>query len=588
MLAILQSFILIGGVYLAPALAVRPKSILNPVELSFIPIFSLFLIFVAQSILSLLNVYDPLVVQILTGAVFFIAAIRLHRVLHDPSETNHWGQSAKTIFLVCLALSIYIAGRLLEHGFDKNDEIYSWNMWAIQHYLGESVDYFYTQAPYPQFFPKILSYCYMVLGGIEHQAAVKTSLAILPLALFNLVGHAANTSDRRYLALLFVIAIYLLFALDFRSIFEVGMPDSLMAVAVTASVFYFLKYSQERPNALYLHYSVVCALVGLLSKQPGLLWGLFSLPALMLLGAIQKKFSWKQAGYSLLPLVSGAAWLLTEGQNFHENTGVTSRSLEDRSFAEQVLYSSKEWLLGEPALLLFLVLTVFVCFRKRQGVSIFVLFVVPSVVTWLIYAAYDLRAGVGALSVAALLIAYGNYGFGKREQSIASASSNTKMVSLLSALYVLCIGAAVAGIVGQKKNQDAYQIGNSDLNNLLMLFGEDAPDIYSRISTQEDTTLWAPTNYVYGVFYGRVHVIRPAYHSGYDAKALLEDLRTFEPDFVTDSGRVPFGPGGKALNMLVNTACPGLFNHIAGPDNKLQISFYEVNKGLLHGDACNL
>ncbi len=586
---VLQTLILIIGVYFAPAIAIRPKMAFHPAELAFAPFLSILLVFVAQTILSITGLYQPIVAQALTGLVVLIAASRLHKVSGEAPKESSWGGADRTILLTNLALCLFVGGRLLAHGFDSNDEIYSWNMWAVQHFFGDKIDYFYTQAPYPQFFPKVLSYCYMVLGGIEHQAAVKVGLVVFPFAALSIIGAAGDNKTQWYVSLHFILAAFLIFVLDFKSIFEVGMPDGLMASAVLTSALFLMKFWENEGEEKYLIYSSVCAVVAVLAKQPGLLWGLFSLPALLIVGVLQRRNSWKALVYALPPIITGVAWLLTEGQSFHDNEGVISRSFESRGMLDQIAYSTQEWLGGEPAVTLLLVLSIYVCFRAKSGLSLLIFFVVPSLLTWFLFASYDFRAGAAAIAVAALLIAHGNYGLRKKQTVIAGISaSKTRRRIILGALFIICASGAAKSFINLKQNHNDYSVGRTDLNNLLVLYGDEAPLIHSLILTNRDVTLWTPTNYVYGVFYGRINVIRPGYHKGYNARALISDLRKYEPDFVTDSGKVPFGPGGKALNRLIKKVCPSMFNRIAGPDNKLRLSFYEIDKEILHSETCDL
>ena len=59
--------------------------------------------------------------------------------------------------------------RLGTSSFEDHDEIYSWNMWGVQHALGEQHDLFYTVAPYPQTFSYLIAWSYQLLGSIDLQ-----------------------------------------------------------------------------------------------------------------------------------------------------------------------------------------------------------------------------------------------------------------------------------------------------------------------------------------------------------------------------------------------------------------------------------
>ncbi|MHA7872797.1 MAG: hypothetical protein ACX939_10640, partial [Hyphococcus sp.] len=350
---ILQILLVIAAVYLAPALAVAPRLAFDARTALAIPFVSVLLVFLASSVLMMLGVYAPVLVRILSAAAIVAAAVRVARLRRAAPQNDGWGADDRGALAVALALGCYVLLRLIEGGFDENDEIYSWNLWAIQHFLGEPVDFSYTQSPYPQLFPKILSYAYMLLGTIEAQTAVKTALVIFPASIFFAIGLAARGGgDQRFLIGQAILGLILIKGARLDSIFDNGMPDSLMTAGVAASMLFVFLYQERSTARHWLWLAAACAAVAALAKQPALVWALVGLPALLAAGAVRSRTPWSGLWIGFLPAAASIVWMLTEGRDFQENEGVLTRSQADRGPAEQLLHAMNEWFVGEPVILI--------------------------------------------------------------------------------------------------------------------------------------------------------------------------------------------------------------------------------------------
>jgi hypothetical protein len=585
----LEIVIVIVCVYLAPALALRPSLALQPITALAIPFVSVCCVLILHTCLAQAGIYTPIVVQTGSAVLVLIAAVRVG-ILAKTHPHRAWGDFAKLLFLVNLALCIRFGSMLLIKGFDLDDEVYSWNMWAVQHFLGEPVDFSYTQAPYPQLFPKLLSYGYMVLGGIEAQTAVKTSLIVFPFAILTALGLASSRNEWKYLLLHFLLCWFALRNVDLKHLFDDGMPDTMTAAAILASICLLQLYRLRRDDIELLWLSVVCAVVAVLAKQPGLVWGLFSLPVLLVIDALRQQESWKRVAIGVLPALVAVVWILTEGRDFDDNTGVVSRSFADRDILAQLWFSTDTWFIQQPALALLAVLAVFSVLRAKRGRDILLLFAIPSLIMWFLYASYDMRAGAPALVTFAYLIALGNYGLGIRSantrQPIAPLAARYKY-GIAAILLVAAFAEAVSDVEKQASRIEGYRVDQTERNNLFRLFGDEAPTVFTRVSDNEDARLWTPTHYVYGLYYGYADVTRPHYsEERYTAKTLINELRTDNRNVVTNAGLVPAGPAGRILDRLATRTCPKLFTPIAGPDNVFEITVYAVDTQLLNSDYC--
>jgi hypothetical protein len=587
----LEIVLVIVAVYLAPALALRPSLALKPETSVAIPFISVCCVFILQTCLTSVGLYTPVVVQLCSGLILLIAVIRVSALRKNSRHQAAWGDFAKLLFVLNVALCIRFGSMLLIKGFDLDDEVYSWNMWAVQHFLGQAIDFSYTQAPYPQLFPKLLSYCYMVLGSVESQTAVKTSLIIFPFAIVTALGLASNRREWKILILHFLLCLFVLRNVDLKHLFDDGMPDTMTAAAVLVSIYLLQLYRQRRDEVELLWLCLACAVVAVLTKQTGLVWGLFSLPVLLAIDAIRQRESWKRVASGVIPALFAVAWMLTEGRNFEDNTGVVSRSFADRDILGQLWFSADTWFIQEPTIAVLVLLAVFSVFRAKHGRDVLLLFAVPSLAMWFLFASYDMRAGEPALLAFAFLVAYGGYGMGRRagvdSGPMARLATPYKFV-LAGLLLATAATEAVSTIQKQASRIDGYEVGYSQRNNLFHLFGPEAAVVFERVRDNKEARLWAPTHYVYGLFYGYSDVTRPHYPvTGYTAKTLVDELRTQERNYATNSGDVPAGPGGKLLDQLATQLCPELFIPIAGPDNKFHITVYEIDTQLLNTDYCS-
>lgn len=586
----LQILVILATVYIAPALVLRPALLLKPETTLAIPFISLLLILMLHAGLSWTNLFEPIVVQAISAGLVLAAVLRVRHALFRGPRLSHWDDFSGLLVVLNIALCIYFGSALLLHGFDLHDEIYSWNMWAVQHFLGEKIDYYYTQAPYPQLFPKVLAYCYMLLGSIEPQTAVKTALVIFPFTIFTVLGLASGRNEKKYLILHLLLCYFILREVDLNEIFDDGMPDTLASTAVLLSIYLLERYRQRRDSVELLWLAIISAVVGVLAKQHALVWGLFSLPLILAIDVARHGESWRRVAISLVPVLVALVWMLTEGQNFQDNSGVVSRSFADRNVLQQLWFGLELYFVDAPAIAALLVLAVASVFRARRGLSILLLFALPSLAIWLLFASYDLRAGLTALLALAYLIAQGNYCLGTKTDAYSAASTTISPLfkyTLASLVFAIAVEQAAGKIFREQARHDDFVVGASLRNNLIRLFGANADVVSEHLMQGDEVRLWTPTNYVYGMFYGHIDVTRPSYEGGeYTSRMLLDELKLRQRSHATSAGDLPYGPGGEVLERLATEECPNLFTRVAGPDEPHKITVYKINVDLLSTGYC--
>ena len=586
---LLQAIVVVVFVFFIPAMALKPKLACQPKTALAIPFVSVAVVLLIQSALSVTGTFSPAAVQVITLILAITAATRLWITNRVPGQQTGWSAYSTQVLLIALALCIYFSPMLLVYGFDKDDEIYSWNMWAIQYFLGEPIDFSYTRAPYPQLFPKILSYSYMLLGGIEFQTATKTALIVFPFIVFSALGLAPARNRYIYLAIYIFLSLFLLREVDLKHRFDDGMPDTMMAVGVLLSVFYFLQFSKDSTRVDYLWLSVICSAVAALTKQPALVWSVASMPLLLAYAYIRKEMRFTHLLIGTIPAIVGIIWILTEGRDFHDNAGVTGRSFAERGYIDQLVFSFKLYFVSDWKLSALYILGTISCIVNRRMLGVLLLFTLPSTITWLLFANYDIRAGLPAILTMPLFLAYSGYIFGHNSKSEEDVKFRLAVLAVLSIfLTIFALSDALSSIEKHRKKKDpGFELGHPLRNNFVRMFPHDADKIYKEIVLDEDSRIWAPTHYVYGLFYGYTNVTRPAHSNRlYSAEELLQELRSTRRNFVTNSGEVPAGPGGMVLDKLVNETCPSLFQIFSGPGNDKDVTIYKLDSELLHSNYC--
>ena len=149
---------LVIGVYLVPGLALVPRAALDSRLAYAVPIVSVLVVTLLARVLKTFGVFSEPVVLFITLAFAATAAYRINRIWSKVEI--HWPPAHRLVYSFSVCAGLFAAVRLGLSSFDVDDEIYSWNMWGIQHALGEPHDLFFTVAPYPQTFSYLIAWNY--------------------------------------------------------------------------------------------------------------------------------------------------------------------------------------------------------------------------------------------------------------------------------------------------------------------------------------------------------------------------------------------------------------------------------------------
>jgi hypothetical protein len=574
--------ILLVLVYLAPALAVYPRLILSSRTAVAVPFISIAVIIIAQALLAATGSYTHLVVIGLSLAFLLVAIVRLSQLYKQrASFTLDWPTPHRFLLLLSLLFGLYWAAKLGSTSFDNDDEIYSWNLWALQHYRSEAIDFYYT-GTYPQLFAILISYCYQLLGDIELQLPAKALFALFPASLLGAIAVAPKEASASN-ALRSVVLISLLFV-AIGQFLGVGLADPLMTCSLIMAIFLFMQYAAHPQQRELLILSVACAAVAIYTKQAALIWAVFSLPAIALLALWKRKLpaATLVAAGSLLLLA--VLWIVFPGNGFQHNQGVIDASREGRGTVEQLWFAISKFSLAQPLVPLLIAAGIAATLRARQHRDIMALFLLPTLLAWLLYGAYDLRLGIHVVALAALLIAASNYNLPWLNRALPERAEQLLRRGSWAGLALAAIVLSNLALNQINKNMRLYggqfSLYTGGQNTLAKFFGRDAGFVYKELYNRPDLLLWVPVNYIYGIFYAHTPMMRPDLQKNpkYNAAMLLEDLNQRRPDYLFDGGQwVDYTIASGVLRELAEQRCPDLFEKVLRR-NKYGYVTYRLNK----------
>jgi hypothetical protein len=518
-----------------------------------------------QGVLAATDSYGHTVVMGVAIALLLIAAVRLALMFKQRNVlVFDWPDTHRLLLLFSFILGLYWAAKLGSTSFDTDDEIYSWNMWALQHYYNDEVTVLTAGAPYPQLFSILISYCYKLLGSIELQLPVKAMFAIFPVALWGAIAVAPKEASVANAIRSFVIMLLLFVAIGNN--FGVGLADPLMASSLVVAIFLFMQYTTNTGHRELLVLSVVCAAVALYSKQPGLIWALFSLPAIALIATWERRLPFVVLIGAGVLLALGLIWVLGVGSGFHNNQGVIAASQEGRSFFEQLFFAVKKHGTEQPLVPLLLATGIFSVMRVRRHRDILFFFLLPALFAWLLYGAYNLRLGIHVIALSALLLSASSYCL----PAILGGGDMPKVEKIINRyalIFVIIVPllVAVAAMNQITKNLKIYGDQFSPYiagkNSIAKFFGKDAEFVFKEMYDRPDILMWIPSSYIYGIFYKHTPMIRA--RNNLDAAALLEDIKRHRPNYLIDAGPwVDPGHVTKVLAVLAEHQCPYLFERV--------------------------
>ncbi|MGD9591152.1 MAG: hypothetical protein AB7V32_01365 [Candidatus Berkiella sp.] len=582
-------------VYSLPALAFFPQLITSPRTAFAVPILSVCIIYLLASLFISAGLLTAWVATTIALGLGAIAVWRLRGTIEKGTFT--WSSIDAFIYIFHGILLFPYFIKLGTHAFERGDEIYSWNFWAVQHYFLEPIDFSHTGAPYPQLFPKILAFCYHIVGDLELQLPVRATLIIFPWAMLTAIAMAYRQRMAAHLGTYLVLLLYVMAFVGLEQFFDDGYADPVMSGCLLVSVALFWQ-SQQKPGFhikpwMLALWSALCGITAAHAKQPALLWVLFSLPVLLVF-TVKEQPKWLYRTLTVLLIAGGAWWILGEGREFHHNRGVLWLSIKDRDLFSQLWFSINKYFIHQPFLFVLFLVSWISCKTDRNLRNMVIFFMVPSLLCWFLFGAYHLRLGQHLIAFAFFVIAASGYAL---PASVTSWEGWHRFWNWLGQRQKQCffsiVGVSiimggllfVQGAWVEKGRISLYSGGRLSLQRY---FGKDADFIYNTVYLDSKALLWVPSRYIYGLFYKHTQLTTPDYprYEAYNQAALIDELRRKSPDYVfTVSENVIDGPGSALLREVVST-CPSAFEKVADAPNRFSFVTYKIDKSALQQDDC--
>jgi hypothetical protein len=562
-------FYTISGIlflFVTPGLALFPRLIQSSITCSLIPVVSAGVVSALATILITFELFNPFVVGLIAPISGLIALYRSRKYIQHDVKSSTWYWWA---FVVVLLMPYAV--KLGTNGFDSSDELYSWNVWALQYVHGwKTVDFFNTtMAPYPQFFSKFLAFGYQWLGSTEYQLPLKASLIMIPGAIIAMMAHyksSSRTSISRVLLILWVV-----FATNCQRYFDYAYADPLMCASLMGSLVCFFRWVDfSSRDDLFL--CIFLALTAAYSKQPALIWSAFSLPVLLQLHC--PKGHRYTALLGAMFLITGSLfWVLGQGSGFHDNGGVLNASFQARGYMAQFFHAAYKHMILNPAVGLLFLVTLWRVFSFSLARSVMIFWCLPSIIAWLLFGAYDLRLGMHTIYGMALLLCY---------CGLPDISKKAWMPSAFTSLLIgILISLSISGVYLYRSSFYQRQLDPlaSGQVTLAKYFGRDSEVIYQQLYNQWNHVLWAPTDYITALFYMKANMFRPTwvrfdpYHadpvSDVTKQVMIDELLTLKPTVVFIGGRVANRGriASESLEALIQEY-PSAFRLLASPPNR--------------------
>lgn len=444
-------------------------------------------------------------------------------------------------------------------GFIRHDEIYSWGMWGVQHFLGQPYDTYYTQAPYPQFFAYELGSVFLAQGNHVSHFAAKLVCGIPALVIVIAFSDVTARSTNRFinwLTLLLVVGVLV----SFGNLLFWAYADPLATALILLSSVLLLQYSENPENLRPLLLSLFCGLLASFTKQPGLVWCLATLPGMMIYGVWRWK--WRPvalvACVVILPLA--AIWPFFVAPEFTGNQGVLGILEKNGGLMASVLLSIKKYIINSPEIGIFLLASMLISLRSSTGRVFWVLCVFPFLLIWFTVGAYEQRHGIHVLFVS---IALANHLLIKKHPCIGCHRQRSEIPDSWGRISTGLIAVIISAMLLSTSVFFAYQRNFPSLQDgskaiFLSQFGKESVEVYEDIIDRR-RRIFVLSNYQYGMFFNRTTIGRPElYKNALTTERFLEELVQFRPDYIFDGGEWTYGPYAPHLHKLLE-ACPAAF-----------------------------
>jgi hypothetical protein len=511
----------------------------------------------------------------MTGLTCVLTLMLVFGMIYIPLRDRAYPQLLpNTIVIALFAISIIKLGIT---SFSTDDEIYSWNLWAIQHFHGQPASFYFTGSPYPQLFPYWIASLYAAIGTITVQVVPRLILALSTLLLGMAVIGVAKIVNWRHAAIVSLILIITFGPVSIR--LAKGLADPLMSAAMIISVMLLIAYAREPQKSILLWLAVVCAVIASLTKQAGLIWACFSLPLTVGIGCLRYKWPKSALIIALAGLCISAIWPLLIAPSFVQNHGVISASMGSRSYLQQFFYAAHRYLIDRPEISLLFVVCIFATWRHAILRLLLVTAFLPMLLAWFLFGAYEIRLGIHVLALAGLLsisalTASATAVEGARDRIFTPAPTRRIFMMAATAFIVTGIGFALWFGVSLLAEKNDVDLSDGAEATLRVQYGPNSKAVFNSLLRNKDR-IWASNPYAFGPFFGRVPVTMPNL-TEYSIDGVKKDLLGFSADYAIATEQ----PNVAASVLLTALAqkCPGALAPILQPPNQYGFTLYKVNR----------
>ncbi|WP_199140184.1 hypothetical protein, partial [Delftia sp. ASV31] len=363
--------------------------------------------------------------------------------------------------------------------------------------------------------------------------------------------------------------------------------DPLATALILLSFTLLLQYSEKPAKLRPLMLSLFCGLLASLTKQPGLVWCLASLPMLIIYGVWRWK--WRPAALAacIVAMLLAAIWPLFVAPEFTGNQGVLDIVKKNGGLMASVMLSLKKYIVDSPDMGMLLIGTMLVSLFSGRGRVFWILCVLPFLVIWFTVGAYEQRHGIHVLFVSTAL---SNYLLIQRYPCIDGISRQPRIFNFQERIPTDTICVAVSVVLLTSSVYLAYQRNYSNLQDgnkaiFISQFGDESNDVYRDIIDNQ-RRIFVVSNYQYGMFFNRTIIGRPELHrSVLTPKDFLEELANFKPEYIFDAGEWTYGPYSSHLREMIEV-CPDAFSLRKKNDFSPYSAIYQVDSQAL-GTECS-
>lgn len=563
---------------------------MKPLKISSFETLAVGLLFsvVFSALLAAIHVLAFGVPRILFVSMFAISlayvAMVIFRLIDDPLKRKTYPNLLVNSALILL-FSIS-AIRLATSSFGEDDEIYSWNLWAIQHFEGKQADFKFTGVPYPQLFSYWIAALYHAMGATVIQSVPRFLLAIPTLIVgLAIIGnakvHTWKSASITTLILLTAIA-------PNGPAYSKGLADPLMTASMALSAWLLITYAQEPTGIVKFAIALACGVAASMTKQAGLLW-MLALGIIVLYGYVQLGWPKLTLVLTSVAIAASLVWPVLIAPSFINNQGVISASMANRSYSQQLAFAANQYLIKRPELLVLFAATLFFSWKFKLLRIISLAGIVPMMLAWFVFGSYSLRLGGHVLALAGVVLMSALYfthvklrqGEPAPPNSLTNRTLTTIVSIALTSAYIFGIFFGIQSIAAHI-GTDLYDGAKTTLK---LQFGDRSKDVIDNLLAS-NARVWTTSNYSYGPLYGRIPVRFPDYTNiAFNSNTVKKDILEFRSDYAIQSDVVAFGPASDLLKSLAQR-CPDAFIPVLIPPNQKAFTLYKVVLEKLAFETC--